>query len=164
MFFQGKQLFRLDGSWLPTMMKNFNSTVDWGITLIPGTEAHPEYRGTSRFETDSMAIPMMAAHKEGAWDFTKWLCSAEGAKVIVLGNGNLPALKTLYDDSDVLALPGFAEFIDALKEEKGVQYPQMTDYDEYMNLVNSALDTVYAGSKTPEEAMRDLAAQSSGLE
>ena len=164
MFFQGKQLFRLDGSWLPTMMKNFNSTVDWGITLIPGTEAHPEYRGTSRFETDSMAIPMMAAHKEGAWDFTPWLCSAEGAKVIVVGNGTLPAFASLYDDGAVGARPGFAEFIDALKEEKGVQYPQMTDYDEYMNLVNSALDTVYAGSKTPEEAMRDLTAQSSGLE
>lgn len=164
MFFQGKQLFRLDGSWLPTMMKNFNSTVDWGITLIPGTEEHPEYRGTSRFETDSVAIPVMAAHKEGAWDFTKWLCGEEGAKIIDLGTGNLPALKALYDDSDILAVPGFAEFIDALKEEKGVQYPQMTDYDEYMNLVNSALDAVYAGSKTPEEAMSDLAGQSSGLE
>lgn len=164
MFFQGKQLFRLDGSWLPTMMKNFNSTVDWGITLVPGTEAHPEYRGTSRFETDSVAIPAMAAHKEGAWDFTKWLCGEEGAKIIDLGTGNLPALKALYDDSDILAVPGFAEFIEALKEEKGVQYPQMTDYDEYMNLVNAALDTVYAGTQTPEAAMADLAKQSAGLE
>lgn len=164
MFFQGKQLFRLDGSWLPTMMKNFNSTVDWGITLVPGTDAHPEYRGTSRFETDSVAIPVMAKNKEGAWDFTKWICEAEGAKIIDLGTGNLPALKALYDDEDILAVPGFAEFIDALKEEKGVQYPQMTDYDEYMNLVNAALDTVYAGTKTPEEAMEDLASQSSGLE
>lgn len=164
MFFQGKQLFRLDGSWLPTMMSNFNSTVDWGITLIPGTQAHPEYRGTSRFETDSISIPSMAAHKEGAWDFTKWLCEEEGAKIIDLGTGNLPAVKALYDDSDILAVPGFAEFIDALKEEKGVQYPQMTDYDEYMNLVNAALDTVYAGTQTPEEAMADLAKQSAGLE
>lgn len=164
MFFQGKQLFRLDGSWLPTMMNNFNSTVDWGITLVPGTEAHPEYRGTSRFETDSISIPVMSEHKEGAWDFTKWLCEEEGAKIIDLGTGNLPALKSLYDDSDILAVPGFSEFIDALKEEKGVQYPQMTDYDEYMNLVNAALDTVYAGSQTPEEAMADLTKQSSGLQ
>ncbi|MDO4329433.1 MAG: ABC transporter substrate-binding protein [Lachnospiraceae bacterium] len=164
MFFQGKQLFRLDGSWLPTMMKNFNSDVEWGITLVPGTEAHPENRGVSRFETDSIAVTAMSKHKEGAWDFTKFLTGVEGARIIDLGTGNLPAIKALYDDPEILAVPGFAEFIDALKEEKGVQYPQMADYDEYMNLVNAALDTVYAGKQTPEEALNDLADQSAGLE
>lgn len=163
MFFQGKQLFRLDGSWLPTMMANFKSDVDYGITLVPGTQAHPEYRGVSRFETDSIAITAMSVNKEGAWDFTKWLCGAEGAKIIDLGTGNLPAIKALYEDPEILAVPGFAEFIDALKEEKGVQYPVMSDYDEYMNLVNAALDTIYAGKQTPKEALSLLAEQSAGF-
>jgi len=163
MFFQGKQLFRLDGSWLPTMMKNFDSTVNYGITLIPGTEANPEYRGTSRYETDSVAVPLMAANKEGAWDFTKWLCSEEGAKIINLGTGNLPAVKALYDDPDIIQVPGFAEFIDALKLEKGIQYPEMTDYDEYISMVNATLDSVYAGTQTPEEALKSLAEQSKNL-
>ncbi|MGL6219692.1 MAG: ABC transporter substrate-binding protein [Lacrimispora sphenoides] len=163
MFFQGKQLFRLDGSWLPTMMKNFSSTVDYGITLIPGTQANPELRGTSRYETDSVAVPAMAKNKDGAWDFTKWLCSQEGAKIIDLGTGNLPAVKALYDDADIKAVPGFTEFIDALKQEKGIQYPVMADYDEYISMINAALDTVYSGSKTPEEALKALAAQSANL-
>lgn len=163
MFFQGKQLFRLDGSWLPTMMKNFNSTVDYGIALIPGTQANPELRGTSRYETDSVAVPAMAKNKDGAWDFTKWLCSQEGAKIIDLGTGNLPAVKALYDDADIKAVPGFTEFIDALKQEKGIQYPVMADYDEYISMINAALDTVYSGSKTPEEALKALAAQSANL-
>ncbi|WP_313180724.1 ABC transporter substrate-binding protein [Lacrimispora sp.] len=163
MFFQGKQLFRLDGSWLPTMMKNFNSTVDYGITLIPGTQANPELRGTSRYETDSVAVPAMAKNKDGAWDFTKWLCSQEGAKIIDLGTGNLPAVKALYDDADIKAVPGFTEFIDALKQEKGIQYPVMADYDEYISMINAALDTVYSGSKTPEEALKALAGQSANL-
>jgi multiple sugar transport system substrate-binding protein len=163
MFFQGKQLFRLDGSWLPTMMKNFNSTVDYGITLIPGTQANPELRGTSRYETDSVAVPAMAKNKEGAWDFTKWLCSQEGAKIIDLGTGNLPAVKALYDDADIKAVPGFAEFIDALKLEKGIQYPAMADFDEYISMINATLDTVYSGAKTPEEALKALAGQSANL-
>lgn len=164
MFFQGKQLFRLDGPWLPTMMSNFNATVDYGITLVPGTQAHPEYRGSSRYETDSIAIPKMAKNKDGAWDFMKWLCGAEGAKMVNLGMGILPAVKTLYEDADILAVPGFAEFIEALKEEKGVQYPEMLDYDEYMNLVNSMLDSVYAGNETPEDAINGLIAQSAGFQ
>jgi len=163
MFFQGKQLFRLDGSWLPTMMKNFDSTVNYGITLIPGTAANPELRGTSRYETDSVAVPLMSKNKEGAWDFTKWLCSEEGAKIIDLGTGNLPAVKALYNDPEIIAVPGFAEFIDALKQEKGIQYPEMTDYDEYISMINATLDTVYAGSQTPEEALKSLAEQSKNL-
>ena len=163
MFFQGKQLFRLDGSWLPTMMKNFNSTVDYGITLIPGTQANPELRGTSRYETDSVAVPAMAKNKDGAWDFTKWLCSQEGAKIIDLGTGNLPAVKALYDDADIKAVPGFTEFIDALKLEKGIQYPAMADYDEYISMINATLDTVYSGSKTPEEALKALTEQSANF-
>ncbi len=163
MFFQGKQLFRLDGSWLPTMMKNFNSTVNYGITLVPGTEAQPELRGTSRFETDSVAVPAMSENKEGAWDFTKWLCSQEGAKIIDLGTGNLPAVKALYDDADIIAVPGFTEFIDALKLEKGIQYPVMEDFDEYISMINAALDAVYAGTATPEDAMKDLAKHSTNL-
>lgn len=165
MFFQGKQLFRLDGSWLPTMMTKFGSDVDWGITLVPGTEANPDLRGTSRYETTAVVIPTKASNKEGAWDFIKWLTGKEGAKIVDLGTGNLPALTALYDDADFNAVPGFTEFMDALKLEKGVQYPtNMPYYSEYMNLVNSALDTVYAGSATPEEAMASVAEQVKSLQ
>lgn len=164
MFFAGKQLFRLDGSWLPTMMQNFGSTVNYGITLIPGTNANPDLRGTSRYETDSIAVPVMAANKAGAWDFTKWLCGMEGAKIIDVGTGNLPALKALYDDADVLAKPGFTEFIDALKLEKGIQYPKMADFSEYTSMINAALDEVYAGTKAPADALAELADLSSSLQ
>jgi multiple sugar transport system substrate-binding protein len=157
MFFAGKQLFRLDGSWLPTMMKIFGSTVNYGITLIPGTNANPGLRGTSRFETDSVFIPLTASNKDGAWDFMKWISGSEGAKIILVGTGNLPAQKDLYQDADILATPGFVEFIDALKEEKGIQYPFINDFAEYTSLLNEYLDYVYSGQQTPRQAMAALA-------
>jgi multiple sugar transport system substrate-binding protein len=163
MFFAGKQLFRLDGSWLPTMMANFKSTVDYGITLIPGTRANPGLRGTSRFETDSVFTPVTAANKDGAWDFMKWVTGSVGAKIILIGTGNLPAQKDLYQDADILAKPGFAEFIDALKEEKGIQYPVINDFAEYTSLLNEYLDYVYAGKQTPQQAMSALAERAKTL-
>ncbi len=163
MFFAGKQLFRLDGSWLPTMMENFGSTVNYGIALIPGTQADPDSQGVSRYETSSVAIPVTAQNKEGAWDFIKWLSNAEGNKLLLSGIGNLPALKELYSDPDILAKPGFPEFIEALELEKGVQYPKMNDFAKYVSLINEQLDYVYNGMKTPEQAMADLASQSQGL-
>jgi multiple sugar transport system substrate-binding protein len=163
MFFAGKQLFRLDGSWLPTMMAGFKSTVNYGIALIPGTKAHPELQGTSRFETNSIFIPVTAARKEGAWDFAKWLTGPAGAKIIDVGTGNLPALKSLYTDPDILAKPGFPEFIDALKLEKGIQYAQINDFNEYVSMLNEYLDYVYSGQQTPEAAMAALANRAKNL-
>jgi multiple sugar transport system substrate-binding protein len=163
MFFAGKQLFRLDGSWLPTMMKNFNSTVNYGIALIPGTKAQPELQGTSRFETNSIFIPVTAAQKDGAWNFAKWLTGTEGAKIIDVGTGNLPALKSLYTDPDILAKPGFPEFIEALKLEKGIQYAQINDFNEYISMLNEYLDYVYSGQQSPEAAMTALAARAKNL-
>lgn len=163
MFFAGKQLFRLDGSWLPTMMENFGSTVNYGIALIPGTEANPDARGTSRYETSSVAIPVNSKNKEGAWDFIKWLSNAEGNKILLNGIGNLPALKELYTDPDILAKPGFPEFIEALELEKGIQYPKMNDFSKYVSLIDEQLDYIYNGMKTPEEGLADLAEQAKGL-
>ncbi|MGN1367909.1 MAG: ABC transporter substrate-binding protein [Aristaeellaceae bacterium] len=163
MFFAGKQLFRLDGSWLPTMMENYGSTVNWGICLVPGTAENPELQGVSRYEATGACIPVMSSHKEAAWDFVKWFTSEEGAKIENLGTGNLPALKALYDDPDLTAQPGYSDFVAALELERGIQYPVMEDFGEYTSLINTALDEVYAGTKTPEEAMADLAKQSAGL-
>jgi multiple sugar transport system substrate-binding protein len=163
MFFAGKQLFRLDGSWLPTMMAGFNSAVNYGIALIPGTRDRPELRGTSRFETNSLFIPVTAARKEGAWDFAKWLAGPVGAKIIDAGTGNLPALKSLYTDPDILAKPGFPAFIEALKLEKGIQYAQINDFNEYVSMLNEYLDYVYSGRQTPEAAMAALAARARNL-
>jgi multiple sugar transport system substrate-binding protein len=163
MFFTGKQLFRLDGAWLPTMMANFKSTVNWGIALIPAPRANPAVRGVSRYETDSVFIPVTAARKDGAWDFAKWLTGPVGSKIILLGTGNLPALKALYTDSEILAKPGFKEFIDALQLEKGIQYPVIGSFAEYTSMINEFLDNVYAGKQTPEAAMAGLADRAKNL-
>ena len=163
MFFAGKQLFRFDGSWLPTMIKNFNSTVNYGIALIPGTRANPSLQGISRFETNSIFIPITAKQKEGAWDFAKWLTGPTGAKIIDVGTGNLPALKSLYTDSDILAQDGFPFFIEALKLERGIQYAKINDFNEYISMLNEYLDYVYSGQQTPASAMAGLADRAKNL-
>lgn len=163
MFFAGKQLFRIDGSWLPTQMQNFGSDVNWGIALIPSLGGNEAYHGISRFETGSYSMPATAKNKEGAWDFIKWATNKEGAKIVDIGVGYLPALVELYDDTDILAIPGNKEFIEALKMEKGIQYPQIKEYAKYVSLIDEHLDYVYNGTMTPEEAMAELAKQAANL-
>lgn len=164
MFFTGNQAFRFDGTWLPTMIKNNNPDLNYGIALVPGTEAHPENLGVSRYESSTLSMPINAKCKEGAWDFIKFSASYEGAKIMDVGRGATPARFDLMEDEDILAIPGQSEFIEANKLEKGINYPKIKDYAKYVSLIDNALDLVYNGYQTPEEAMADLAQQCKGLQ
>jgi hypothetical protein len=125
------------------------------LSDIPGIELVPQ--------GGDYAITVASKHKDGAWDFMKWLSGATGAKIIDVGVSGLPALKALYSDSDVTSQPGFSSFVDSLKLENGVQYPTIKSFSEYTSMINEQLDYVYAGKKTPEQAMADLAASAKNL-
>lgn len=164
MFFAGKQLFRFDGTWLAAMMKNFNSNVNYGVALIPGTEANPDLRGTSRFETNSLSIPVVSKEKEGAYDFVKFFTNSDATKTLLIDMANLPTQLALYDDPDILAQPNFDVFIEALKTENGIQYAKIEDFAKYTSLIEEYLDYSYNGIKTPEDAMKGLAEQAKLLQ
>lgn len=163
MFFTGKQMFRFDGPWLSTMIAANNPDLNYGITLVPGTKANPDLRGVSRYETSVAAMAVSAENKDGGWDFIKWISGKDGAKIIDTGVGHPPARLDLYEDSEVLAIPAFAEFIESLKLEKGVQYAKIKDYAKYVSLIDEHLDYVYNGTMTPEDAMKALAEQAKSL-
>lgn len=78
--------------------------------------------------------------------------------------GNLPTQLNLYEDADILAMPNYEVFIDALKKENGVQYPKIADLSKYTSLIEEYLDYVYNGIKTPEDAMAELAEQAKLLQ
>ena len=164
MFFAGKQLFRFDGTWLDAMIKSNNADLNYGVALIPGTEAHPEDQGSSRYETNSLAIPVTCQNEDAAWDFIKYFTNSDATKQLLISMANLPVLPTLYDDPDMLAaMPSAEIFIDALKKENGIQYATIADLSQYTSLINEELDYVYNGSKTPEEAMAELKTRSETL-
>ena len=159
MFFAGKQLFRFDGTWLDAMIKANNADA-----LIPGTKAHPEDQGASRYETNSLAIPVTCQNEEAAWDFIKYFTNSDATKQLLISMANLPVLPSLYDDPDMLAaMPSAGIFIDALKNENGIQYATIADLAQYTSLINEELDYVYNGSKTPEDAMAELKTRSETL-
>ena len=164
MFFAGKQLFRFDGPWLATMAADWGPDVNYDVALIPGTEENPDLQGTSRYETNSLAIPVVANNKEGAWEFTRFFTDSDITKETLMAIGNLPTKLDLYEDKDMLAMQNYDVFIEALKKENGIQYPKIADLAKYTSLIDEYLDYVYNGIKTPEESMKELADQTKLLE
>lgn len=163
-FFAGKQLFRFDGAWLSTQIKENNPDVSYGVAMVPGTKANPELRGASRYETAGFSIPIQSTQKEGAMKFIDFFTKEENVQDILVAYGNLPALTTLYENEKVLgAHEDMKYFIEALKTENGIQYPKMGEYSKYVSLIEEHLDYVYNGNKTPEEAMKALEQQAKNL-
>lgn len=162
MFFAGKQLFRFDGPWMAQMVENFNPDVNYGVALIPGT-GDASTMGTSRYETNGAFIPVVSEQKEGAWDFAKTYATGDIIKEVLIGLGNLPCQPALYEDADILAIPDYPMFIEALKAENGIQYPDIKDLAKYTSLIEEHLDYVYNGMMSPEEAMAALKVQSDTL-
>lgn len=155
MFFAGKQLFRFDGPWLATMIKNYNSDVNYGIAMIPGTTE--ELRGSARFESNSFMITKMSKNKEAAWEFIRDYSTSEAVKEEVVGTGNLPAYLPLYEDKDMLAAPGFPEFMEIIKTNNAIQYPAASNLSEYVAIIDEYLDYIYYGTMTPEEGLNGIA-------
>lgn len=162
-FFAGKQLFRFDGPWFANQIREYNPDVNFGVAMVPGTEANPELLGVSRYENTSLAIPVVAKEKEGAYAFISWFVT-EGAKNFLLEIGSLPANNTLFDDPDLLASnEAFPSFMAALKTANGIEAPRMDYSAEYTSLIDEYLDYVYNGTMTPQEAMDELQAQAESM-
>jgi len=82
------------GSWfISTVISKHETgeaTMDWGLTKFPhqpGAEA-----GTTAGTITSLAINKRSKNQEAAWDFIKFYCGPEGAKVLA-ETGNFPAIR-----------------------------------------------------------------------
>ena len=72
---------------------------NWGIAKYPHPEGAEE--GATIGSLTGLAIPTSSENKDAAWDFIKFACGEEGAK-IVAATGSFPAL--LNDETaDVIA-------------------------------------------------------------
>lgn len=136
------------GSWYITTLiselaaGNYDSELvgDWGIAKYP----HPEgvEAGTTLGTITGLAIPTSCENKEAAWDFVKFACGEEGAKVVA-STGTFPAILNDAVVEEIANLEGFPQD-DASKEAlKTAQIYLEAPYDEHITEVNTILDTYH---------------------
>lgn len=109
-----------------------------------------------------LAIAAKARNQGTAADFMHWL-AGEPAQRILLSTGSLaPSLESLYTDTALTsqqpALPIFAE---SIAQAKGL--PRTEKYPEFSKDVATAVEPVFAGTVTAEDALTKLQQQLSEL-
>lgn len=151
-FLAGEQALRIDGTWFYKMAEE--AGINFGLTLIPAYEAQGD-KTYSALDTSNFYIPSTAKNPDGAWDFLKYITMGDGAKMFITLKGDLPAVKSLLEDSDVASSSAaYDVYLKVLSDSTLVSMPSLLDGSGLSTALNSAIDSVMLGGSA-EEAVKE---------
>lgn len=130
-----------------------------GIVPAPGTpEGSPQAAING-----SMGLSIMrnSDKKDAAWQYIKYLTSQETQDKYA--SMSLPIWKSSYADPKVVK--GQEELIKAAETSVAIMYnrPTKVQYQEISTLLQQQIQSALLGLQSPEQAMKDLASQTSGM-
>jgi multiple sugar transport system substrate-binding protein len=109
-----------------------------------------------------LAIPSTSQHSELAWEMITLMASPEILGPFLQEYGYLPTQHVLGDGPSSLPLkqsvPYFEEMVSMIPY--GKSRPNVAEYPDILQDINQAIQQVYNGTKQPEEALDEAAANS----
>ena len=113
---------------------------NWGIVNYP----HPEgvEAGTTIGTITGLSIPTSSKNKEAAWDFIKFACGEEGAKIIA-ETGTFPAILNEETTKAITQLDGFPQDENSIAALQPTTVYLEAPYDEHISEINTILDTYH---------------------
>lgn len=151
-FLNGTQVFRIDGPWLYNMAKEAN--VNFEVMPVPGAESVGS-DGWSTVDTSMLYIPTTSKHKDGAWDFMKYMCMGDGNKLFCKLKGDLPSTKALLEDQEIIsASPAQKIFSEIVAKNNLRVLPPSLNTAEYSKAIKDAVEAVLLGDSVEQALNR----------
>lgn len=162
-FSQGNVATMNMGTWfISTLIEKIGSgeytdCTNWGIVKYPHAEGVEP--GSTLATITALSIPTSAPHKDQAWDFIKFVCGEEGAKVLA-STGTIPAIMTDDIANMVSATAGFPAdegSKEALQTANlYLEMPVNPHSSEIETVLNEAHDNIMTGNMTIDEGIADM--------
>jgi multiple sugar transport system substrate-binding protein len=157
-FVEGKAVF--ERGWIGDFkVANSEGSKIIGKVWMTPHPASPGQKGQSVLGTWNLAIPTFSKHVPEAVEFVRFMSSDEAMKTKYLLGGQIPPRKAVFDDAEVRhAYP----YIDVLKPvfEQARPRPVRPDYGQISaDAIQPNLTAALVQQKTPEEALKDMAAK-----
>lgn len=163
LFYSGKVIFLIAGSWVEATIKTRGITMDYGYAPVPAFKGYESKVATSTGSWH-LGVPAFSAKKDIAAAFIKWFTEGEGNELWLRDGGDMPstqsALAKIQNDPNVSEVfkigayeaghtaypraltPGFSEYttvIDAMWEDVRNGSAVKSSLDNCVREINSAL-------------------------
>ncbi len=157
LFKQGRLGMVLTGPWLRGQMKAEAPEIDYGIAPIPEGTTKATYG-----VTDSIIMFATSEVKDEAWKFLEEAAFTDKwRREFTLKEGFLPVFKSVAADPHFADDPELAAFTSMLPYAKFA--PIIPNWEEMADATSRALQRIYLGEATPEEALAEAAAKINAL-
>ncbi|MDR3111756.1 MAG: extracellular solute-binding protein [Elusimicrobiota bacterium] len=149
-FATGKFAMAFNGSWGVNVYNSMNPNLNYGVFYLP---ILPEAQHPMRFfggEGSAFYVNSKSPNKQKAIDFLKWFTSEEQQSFLSKATSNIPANKNASSD-----LPPILKiFAESIANTFG-QLQKIEDW-QVVNVLNTSLQSVIIGEKTPQKAAKDV--------
>ena len=134
------------------------SQVAGEIEVAPYTVTNSEDTNVVLTVPEAFAIPKNSEHKEAAWEFIKFMSTTEFDKEKAMELGTLPVYESVFADEELLEkYPHFENIGIQSQYARGID--DITWYDQYSNVFQSELQSMFLGDITPEECVNNIQEQ-----
>ncbi len=141
----------------PTLRDKKASTLVWdkiGVAMVPGVKTPEGIRRAQSAHDQMLVINPHSEHKKEAFIFAAWAtASPVGAKIYAMAGASTPRKSILGDPEVFGKFPRFKVKLPAL-DKWGYAEPQIPDYPEMKDILNTYLAKAWALEIDPEEALK----------
>jgi multiple sugar transport system substrate-binding protein len=162
LFYTGKVAMGLFGEWVPgaAYAPNFAPNLHYETGPFPATDA--SVYGAGFVNGNAFFIPKGSKDAAGAAKFGMFLMSDDPSRTMAIQNASVPQLKSLVSDPQLTGVPHFATFLQIANHPKTWVNPMISQWSEFHDAMDSALDSVLTSNADPKKALDDVAKQIQG--
>jgi ABC-type glycerol-3-phosphate transport system substrate-binding protein len=156
-FMAGKVASQLQGVWMHNFITTFNPDLNYSVAPFPHPADRPDLAGATMLDLDILVIPRGAKHPKEAFEFIKFVQSQKGMEMLCLGQKkNSPLAKTSAGFLENHPNPHIKLFQELGNSKNAFAPPKTPIWAQWSAEISTATQSINSGSKTAEQALRDV--------
>jgi arabinogalactan oligomer/maltooligosaccharide transport system substrate-binding protein len=150
LFNEGNAGIVFSGPWF---LGEIAEGIDYGIAVLPTLIEADGAPMRPWLTIEGIYISQSSQHKDEAYEFAKYMVSAEVGLVLALEGGQLHTNKAVYENEQVANDPVLSGF--RAQYENAIPMPNYAEMTLMWSPVTTAMNKIVKGSATPEAAMAE---------
>jgi multiple sugar transport system substrate-binding protein len=156
-FLTGQVAMVIQGVWMFNFIDKYGPGLDWAAAPFPYPADRPDLASSTDVEADQLIIPRGTEHPDEAFEFVKFVSSAEAMEMLCLGQKKHSPLKVM-SESFVSEHPHpYMKLFHALSlSPNGFHPPKTGVYNEYLRALSAAIGEIINLRQPAREALRGV--------